>query len=180
MFRTITNKNFLGLILLAALTACAQNAPLDISEGNLAQVMNIRSPSGEVLSSGQPSAEEFQHLAAAGVKHIVNLRPATEQPDFDEGALVRSLGMQYHTLPIAGAADITSQNAQTLDELLSNLDGQPVLIHCASGNRVGALRAMTALESGMSVDDAITEGGRWGLTGMAPAVRTVLSAHQGQ
>ena len=49
------------------------------------------------------------------------------------------------------------------------------LVHCASGNRVGALIALQhGLESG-DVDAAIAEGKRWGLTRLEPVVRNALT-----
>jgi uncharacterized protein (TIGR01244 family) len=154
-----------------ALLACIGTAPDTQSFG---EVTNLQAPVEEVFSSGQPTEAQFRRMAASGVKHVINLRPATEQPDFNEGELIRSLGMSYHNIPVSGAIDVTGENAATLDDLLNTLEG-PVLVHCASGNRVGALRAVTAAENGASVDQALTEGARWGLTGMTPAVREILS-----
>ena len=51
----------------------------------------------------------------------------------------------------------------------------PLLVHCASSNRVGALRALTASAHGEALESAITTGKTWGLTGLEPAVRTKLS-----
>ncbi len=168
--------------LLLALTlsvpaAFAQQATLDLEAAKRAEVTNLVTPEGQIMSSGQPTEDQFRQLAASGLKHVINLRPTSEQ-DWDEGALVRSLGMEYHNIPISGAADVTSENARSLNELLSSLNGQPVLVHCASGNRVGALMAVSAKDSkGMDVEAAITEGRRWGLAAMAGAVRERLTAN---
>ena len=47
----------------------------------------------------------------------------------------------------------------------------PVLIHCASGNRVGAMVALDeALNHGCDLDSALDQGRRAGLQGLEPAV----------
>jgi uncharacterized protein (TIGR01244 family) len=165
----------LAALLLALFAAGVQAQSLDVDLVNNAGIMNLKSPEAQVISAGQPSQEQFQALASAGVKHVINLRPASEM-EFDERAVVESIGMMYHSIPISGAEDITHENAAALSEMLSALSGQPVLIHCASGNRVGALVAVSAADTqGMSVDAAVAEGQRWGLTRLESAVRATLS-----
>jgi len=138
-------------------------------------IVNIRVHQNDVFSSGQPTQQQIETLEEAGVKHIVDLRPATET-DWDEGAFVTSMGLQYHSIPVAGREGITSENARSLYQLLDSLKGEPVLVHCASGNRVGALVALAEGQiRGNDVEDAIAEGKRWGLTRLEPAVREMLS-----
>ena len=139
-----------------------------------AEILNLSTPAQNVLASGQPTQEQLQLLASSGVKHIINLRPTSEQ-EFDEEAFVKSLGMEYHSIPVAGADGVTSDNAKKLEDLMTSLDGQPLLVHCASSNRVGALRALTASAHGEALESAIATGKTWGLTGLEPAVRTKLS-----
>ena len=140
-----------------------------------AEIMNLRTPAANVFSSGQPTQEQLQLLASSGVKHIISLRPASEL-DWDEAAMVKSLGMEFHNIPVAGAEGVTAENAKQLDNLLSSLNGQPLLVHCASSNRVGALRALTAAQKeGQALESAVTTGKAWGLTGLEPAVREKLA-----
>ena len=83
--------------------------------------------------------------------------------------------MQYHSIPVADANDITPANAEKLKQTLQSMGSEPALVHCASGNRVGALIALQhGLESG-DVDAAIAEGKRWGLTRLEPVVRNALT-----
>lgn len=139
-----------------------------------AGVQNLSVHDNDVFASAQPTPEQLQQLAAAGVRHIINLRPEAEQ-DWDEKSAAEALGIQYHSIPVAGRDDLTSANAEALDNLLATLQGEPVLVHCASSNRVGGLRAITAIEkNGSTVEEALAEGRQWGLTGMEPTVREVL------
>ncbi len=158
---------------LLASAAAAQQ--LDSAAINNAEILNLSNPEANVFASGQPSQEQLQLLASSGVKHIINLRPTSEQ-DWDEGAYVKSLGMEYHNIPVAGAEGVSSENAQQLNELLNSLNGQPLLVHCASSNRVGALRALSAGETdGAALESAIATGKLWGLSSLEPAVRAKLS-----
>lgn len=161
-------------ILCLSTTAC-ENGGTVSSEAALASgTNNIANPAENIFTSGQPSREEFAALAELGVKHVVNLRPQPEQ-DWDEAAYASSLGMQYHSIPVADANDITPANAEKLKQTLQSMGSEPALVHCASGNRVGALIALQhGLESG-DVDAAIAEGKRWGLTRLEPVVRNALT-----
>lgn len=138
---------------------------------------NLRQPRPFILASGQPTKEQLSTLSKEGVKHIVNLRPASEL-DWDESAHVRSLGMHYTSIPVSGAADLTKENALLLDRTLGDIGTKPALVHCSSGNRVGALIAIReSTVRGKSTSKSIRKGKKWGLTTLEPDVRKALSAH---
>jgi uncharacterized protein (TIGR01244 family) len=165
----------IALVSVIALAAGLAQAQVNTAAILSAEILNLSTPAENVFASGQPSQDQLQVLAKSGVKHIISLRPASET-DWDEAELARSLGMEFHNIPVAGADDVTSENARKLQELLSSLEGQPTLVHCASSNRVGALRALIAAESGGEpLESAISTGKAWGLTSLEPAVRAALS-----
>lgn len=137
---------------------------------------HYHNPALQTYAGGQPSPDQLRALAEAGVQHVINLRPRAEQGGFDEADAVTAAGMQYHHLPIAGGRDINFDNAAKLDRLLSQTADQTVLLHCASGNRVGALIALRASMAGVENEAAIAEGKRWGLTGLESLVRQRLGA----
>jgi accessory colonization factor AcfC len=115
-------------------------------------------------------------IASAGIRQVIDLRLDDETPDFDESAAVKSAGLGYRGLPIRGAGDLTLENARQLDRLIAEVGTSPTLIHCSSGNRVGALIALrSAWIQGQPVDIATAEGRRWGLKALEPAVRKILS-----
>jgi uncharacterized protein (TIGR01244 family) len=144
-----------------------------------AEIFNLRAPEPIVLSSGQPTQEQLGVIASSGVRHVINLRTPQEEIDFTESAVVESLGMTYYSIPVAGGGGINAENAQTLQQILAQLDGEPVLIHCASGNRVGGLMAVSAFAGGASLESAMAEGQRWGMTSerTQEAVRGNLSGN---
>lgn len=96
------------------------------------------------ISCGQPSAEQLRAVCQDGVCLVINLRPEGEFKDFDERALAEDIGVDYICIPVAGPQDLTVANAERLDAALTQAKGRPVLVHCGSGNRVGALTALRA------------------------------------
>jgi len=128
----------------------------------------------EYVSTGQPDAEILQTAGDAGFVAVIDLRTDSEDRGFDEAATVEELDMRYVRLPIAGAEDVTFENAARLDEVLAEIDG-PVLVHCASGNRVGALFALRASMAGASDEEALEVGKTAGLTRLEATVRERLA-----
>jgi uncharacterized protein (TIGR01244 family) len=159
------------LPLFLALLACTATA----LAAQLPEIPNSTQPSAGVLIGGQPDEAALGQAADAGIRVVVNLRGEDEQLDFDEAGLVSDLGMTYLQLPIAGASDLTPENVRAFSDLLAAIGDQPVLMHCSSGNRVGALYALHAgMYQGMDVEAAIEFGRAHGLTRLEDEVRTRL------
>ncbi len=134
---------------------------------------NLAQPEAGVMSSGQPSREALENLCKSGCTLVINLRPPAECGDFDEAACARELGLDYHCIPVGGPDDLDAEAVEALDRVLAEAGDRPVLIHCASGNRVGALLALHAhWKRGMDPEQAIAYGDRAGLT--APGLRSVV------
>jgi uncharacterized protein (TIGR01244 family) len=127
-----------------------------------------------VTTAGQPSADALSAIAAQGYKTVIDLRPQSEDHGFDEKKTVETLGMSYVSLPVAGAAGVTYANATTLDKLLRDAP-KPVLVHCSTSNRVGALLALRAKLGGADDKAALDTGVASGLAGLKPAVEQKLA-----
>ena len=163
----------LVLLLACGLVACASapvpgDAPATASAASpQQQIPGLRAPREYLLTSAQPAPGDWSTLAEQGVVAVVNLRPDEEQEGRDERAEVTGAGMAYHQIPISGAGDLTKENASLLWALAGNPEG-PVLVHCGSANRAGALLALgAAYEGGMSPVDALAFGKSAGLTSPA-------------
>lgn len=138
-------------------------------------LLNEKNPLPGITTAGQPTAEQLVAAKAAGYKRIVNLRPAAEDPSFDEEAKAKELGLEYIAIPISGPADLTEDNARRLLAALGERGKMPMLVHCASSNRVGGLLAVgRAKLEGQDPEAAIEEGRAAGLTKLEPAVRNLL------
>ena len=158
----------LAVLAALALVACAHRPTESATSAAVADadaVPNLRTPgNGLLLTAAQPGPGAWRVLAEQGVVAVVNLRPDDEQPGRDERAEVTAAGMAYHQVPVAGADGLTDDNAAKLWALVSAAPGK-VLVHCASGNRAGALLALGAANAGaMSPEQALAFGQSAGLT----------------
>jgi uncharacterized protein (TIGR01244 family) len=131
-------------------------------------------PRPGLLTGGQPAPADWAALKARGVTMVVNLRPDAELAGRNEAAEVVAAGMAYVGIPVAGADAVDATNARRLWSLLK-VTQAPVFVHCASGNRAGALLALGAAQSGgMTPEAALAFGRSAGLTGLEPVVRERL------
>ncbi len=138
-------------------------------------VANAREIAPGLWAAGQPTAEQFAEMAAAGLRTVINLRPEREIP-WDERGTAIQLGLDYLNVPLAGAGDLTPAAASQLHAALS-AHGKPVLVHCGSSNRVGALFALKSrFIDGRDADAALAEGRAAGLKDLEARVRELLSS----
>lgn len=134
-----------------------------------AHARDFTQPQPGLHTGGQPSQDDLVRLKSQGVRTVIDLRGAQEDRGYDEAAGAQRLGLNYIALPIAGKDDVTPENAKALGELLRAQDGD-VLLHCASGNRVGALLALDAATRGVPREEALELGRKAGLTSLEPVV----------
>ena len=132
------------------------------------------SPVDGVTSAGQPDEAALEVFADAGYVAVVDLRGPDENRGFEQQQVVEDLGMFYVPLPIEGKSAISFDNARKLDDLIAEHDG-PVLVHCGSANRVGALLALRASLKGADDEEALALGKEGGLTRLEGVVRQELT-----
>ncbi|MBL1260090.1 MAG: hypothetical protein COB33_006110 [Thiotrichaceae bacterium] len=143
---------------------------------DLQEIKYISQPQANRYGAGQPEATAFSTIAKAGIKHVINLRPPAETPDFNEAAIVTEAGMAYYNIPISGSDDLTRANIMLVDKVLREIGDESALLHCSSSNRVGAVMALKAVWlEGASVDEGIAIGQQWGLTKLQPVVERLLT-----
>lgn len=129
-----------------------------------------------VVTSGQPDAAQLQRLAEDGLAAVINLRTAGEDPGYDEAAVLQAADVAYYRIPVDYGNGLTRGNVARLDRLLARHAGQPVLVHCASGNRVGALFALRAhWLQGEDPAAALQHGRQAGLTRLEGLVSGLLA-----
>jgi len=127
---------------------------------------------GDNISGGQPSEQALTAFAKRGGKTIINLRYADET-EFNEAEIAQKLGLTYIQLETSGS-DLKLDHVKAFDALISDLD-EPYFIHCASGNRVGALMALRASWLHDATDaEALVTGKKWGMTKLEPLVTLLL------
>lgn len=162
-----------SFLVLAGVVVAEDQERIHVDIDQVTNSEDIRPVDG-LTSSGQPDANEFALFAEAGYVAVVDLRGESEDRGLDEPAVLESIGMQYVSLPLSSPDAISFENAAKLDEIVAGYDG-PVLLHCGSGNRVGALLALRASMNGASDDEALEYGRSAGMTGLEPVVRARLA-----
>ena len=167
----MTRNIFLAFFLILTVLPGFAGAP-----ENSVPIRNARTPIEGVLSGGQPTPEQIELTAQAGFLTVINLRAETE-PGFEwEREAVEQLGMRYVLIPVAGEDGLTRENVGRIDSALNEaLERGPVLFHCASGNRIGAVLALRgAWFHGLDSDAALRLGLAGGLGGLESKIRTLL------
>jgi len=162
-------RNGAVFLVALALTGCASGGAF-----RTPVLMHAAQPEPGIVTAGQLQPSDIARLKAAGVREVIDLTRDSETPEFDEAAAVRAAGIQYENLPIHGAAGLTEANVRAFDALIRN-SAHPIVVHCASSNRVGAMAALRAAWlQGQRADQAIETGKAWGLKGLEPEVRALL------
>ena len=162
----------LSLVTLAVISCSSDTS--DTDTGDISKIRNLIQPAQNIWSGGQPNKNQFVTFAQMGVKHVVNLRPTAEL-DWNEREYVESLGINYYLIPVGSVDDISPANAKRLADILQRVGAEKTLVHCASGNRVGALKAFAAgTLDGKTTEEAIAHGKSWGMTSLEPEVRQKL------
>ena len=115
-------------------------------------------------TGGQPTEEQLRDWASHGLELVIDLRGPDEARGIDEAGILDELDVSYVPLPIAQRADLDWDHATALDAYLTHAEGA-VLVHCRSGNRVGALMALRfGLNPEETTEAALAYGRDHGLT----------------
>lgn len=109
----------------------------------------------DMTVTGQITPEGLKQAAHEGFKSVLNLRaPGEEGFLADEDRQAQAAGLAYVNIPV--------KKEEISDELtsrvLKEIDGlpKPVLVHCASGMRAGAMAFMhLATREGMTAEEAM-------------------------
>ena len=167
-------RQLLLLMVLGSALAVADGNPGGELKVDLGQVLkqDVVVPVDGLSAAGQPDPEALRVFADSGYVAVVDMRTAGENRGFDEPTTVEDLGMEYVPFPISGS-DITFEKARELDALLEQYD-EPVLLHCASSNRVGALLALREYLASGDANRALETGRQGGMTSLEGKVRDVL------
>ncbi len=134
-----------------------------------------------VFLASKPQPADIEQAKKGGVKTVVNMMHPGEQAGFDERAFVTDLGLAYHNPAWNGADELSDA---TIDANLALIRGaeRPMLVHCSSANRVGAIwYAYRAIDGGLSDADALAEARIVGLKSpdYERIIREYIARHRG-
>ncbi|MDJ0750378.1 MAG: sulfur transferase domain-containing protein [Woeseiaceae bacterium] len=168
-----------SLILVSAMAGAGDGEP---AKGGLLVDLDAAVESGKVepvdglSTAGQPNEAGFKVFADNGYAAVIDLRTEGEDRGLDEAAVVEDLGMEYVSLPIGGG-DITFEKAAELKRLMDQYD-EPILLHCGSSSRVGALLALQEYAATGDRDAALEAGRAAGLTRLETKVIDAIDANK--
>jgi protein tyrosine phosphatase (PTP) superfamily phosphohydrolase (DUF442 family) len=107
-------------------------------EEPLAMLPHYRRLSETTVTSGQPTVEQLQQVAAQGIEVVINLGLA--EADYalpDERGLVESLGLRYEHIPVVWDSP-TPQDFQNFVVCMQHHAQRQRLVHCAANKRASA------------------------------------------
>src|SRR5262245_53202535 len=169
------NKFLLAVVASVAVSTAgiaAEQQPKD--RGRLDQVeRHLKSDVPRVLclddnfaTGGQPSEQAFAKVAASGFHSVMSLRTAAEGIDLiKERARVEKTGLRYFNIPVVSTVPRAEQ-ADEFIKMVKEKSNHPMLINCASANRVGAFMMICrVVEQGWNAEKALGEALKIGLRG---------------
>jgi len=133
-----------------------------------------------IVAAGQPAPAVLPKLGAMGFKTVINLRTSGEGGPANEQQVVESQGLSYVSVPVTASFGLS--DVEAVEKVIADPAAAPILFHCASSNRVGAVWAVIVARRGAGLDEALAAGREAGLRSpvLEDAVRRVLAATPSQ
>ena len=142
-----------------------------VTKSSVPGVMNFARLETTVACGGATTPEAVPEIKKLGFKSIINLRQPTENgANVDaEAAAAQAAGINFFNIPFNGA----SPDPKVADQFLKTITApgnEPAYIHCAAGNRAGAMWMIKRLVvDEWDTDRAYQEASALGLT--SPALK---------
>jgi uncharacterized protein (TIGR01244 family) len=151
--------------LLATVSAASMLVPIAHAQRDTppAGVVNYTRVDATVACAGATPVQAIPELKKSGFASVINFRMPQEQgANVDEAkAAAAKVGLKYIHLPHQTP---TPEIAEAFLKAVADPSNQPVYIHCASANRVGAMWFIKRVKlDGWDADRAMTEAEAIGL-----------------
>jgi uncharacterized protein (TIGR01244 family) len=165
----------LALAALAAPMPAQAQAPREVpSAATIGSAVANYTPLRPSIATGGPvRPDAVAMLKSLGFVTILDLRGPDEGPEVEKAAAEKA-GLRYAYIPVTDTPPTDDQIA-AFGRMIEDAGAAPLLVHCASGNRVGAMWTIYRTRSGTPFATALAEGRRIGLGGSRETmVRQVL------
>jgi protein tyrosine phosphatase (PTP) superfamily phosphohydrolase (DUF442 family) len=128
-----------------------------MSSDKLRQILNFLPVSDTLGTAGQPTAEQFGSIAAAGYEVVINLAmPDSSNALPNEADLVQEAGMTYVHIPVVWESP-TLRDLDRFFEVMDRSKGRRVFVHCALNMRVSCFVFLyRVIRDGLPVPEAAT------------------------
>jgi len=137
--------------------ALAERIPFGHQVGT---VQNYHRAAPQVAISGLIGDGGAPLLAAHGFKTVIDMRTVNEGTR-EEKALVEGAGMVYVNIPMT-VANISDEHLNAFTNAIEK-SPKPILVHCGSGNRAGAIWASYLISQGTEPEEALEAGRKAGM-----------------
>ncbi|KAA8985412.1 hypothetical protein F3089_01710 [Halospina sp. K52047b] len=136
-------------------------------------VGNYNRPAPFIGTGGQLADGAMAELKGMGFKTVVSLLNPREGLEAEREA-AHDAGLNFYSISVSSKAP-TEEQVREFAGIVSATGNYPILVHCASSNRVGAMWALYRHQMGVPAEIALEEGKAAGLkTSREPAVRERL------
>ena len=136
----------------------------------------IRMGDDYVIAKFEPARETFNRMAAEGFRSVVSLQTEHEEQKLrieDERRAAEAVGLAFYHQPVSGDT-LDDEVVDRFREAIGRLP-RPILLHCTSGKRSGAMTMMhVASEQGMTGDEAIAKAESMGFECDTPELETFV------
>lgn len=138
-----------------------------------ASIVNYNRVSPYIGTAGLLKGDALAEAKQLGFRLVIDLRGRDEDGVSNEAQRAARLGIERIEIPVTGSLPGEAQVSQ-FRELVNETSNYPVLVHCVSANRVGALWALYRVSVGVDPEVAVQEGRAVGLDSREKAVRRAL------
>jgi len=155
--------------------AAVREAPFGDNAGALA--VNYTRLKPHIATAGLLNNGAIPVLKALGFATIVDLRGPAEGAGGEKQA-AEAAGLRYVNIPVTGGIPTDAQVAE-FARVIEDPNNAPLLVHCASANRVGAMSTLYRVRQGIPLAIALEEGRTAGLRPDREAALRAISGFVG-
>ena len=162
---------FALLVVVAAAFGSRPASAQQVTKQAVPGVQNFAKLETTVACGGATTPEAVPELKKMGFASIINLRLPSEAGANVEGeaAAAKAAGINFYNIPFSGQSPDPKVADQFLDTVTAK-NNEPAYIHCAAGNRAGAMWMIKRLVvDHWDTEKAFTEATALGLT--SPALK---------
>lgn len=154
-----------GQLLLFALISASPGlaAPPQVPFGDAvsAALTNYNRTTPSIATGGLLKEGALEELKDLGFTAILDLR-SPEEGIAEEQAGAKTLGLKYFNVPVSAQTPTEAQVA-AFAAIVEDESNLPIMVHCVSANRAGAMWSLYRAAKGVPLEIAIEEGRTVGL-----------------
>ena len=102
----------------------------------LSGLTNACQATPNIVTGGQPTAEQIVAFKKAGGGVVLDIRDPMEPRPLNEPKVAKEAGLEYVNVPVV-SGQVSEAQIEKITEVLRANAGKQFLFHCASANRVG-------------------------------------------